>query len=59
LILELACGLLKREETPPSMQALELAMISWRQLATEQKRDPGKIEGQTMMANSLSILELE
>ncbi len=32
----------KREETPPSMQAPELAIISWRQLATEQKRDPAR-----------------
>ena len=40
---ELARGLLKREETPPSLQALELAIISWRQLATEQKRYPYKL----------------
>ena len=40
---ELACGLLNREETPPSLQALELAIISWRQLATEQKRNPDKL----------------
>jgi len=37
---ELACGLLEREETPPSLQALELAIISWRQLAPGQKRYP-------------------
>jgi len=30
----------KREETPPSKQASELATISRRRLATEQKRDP-------------------
>ncbi len=34
---ELVCGLLEREETPPSAQALESAMISRRRLATEQK----------------------
>jgi hypothetical protein len=33
-------GSLQREETPPSMQAPELAIISRRRLATEQKRYP-------------------
>jgi hypothetical protein len=37
---ELASGLLKREETPPSLQAPKLAIINWRQLAPEQKRYP-------------------
>jgi len=37
---ELVSGLLEREETPPSLQAPELAIISWRQLATEQKTNP-------------------
>jgi hypothetical protein len=35
---ELARGLLEREETPPSLQALELAIISWRQLAHETEK---------------------
>jgi hypothetical protein len=54
IVRELACGLLNREETPPSLQALELAIISWRQLATEQKRNPDKLL--TVMANSLRFL---
>jgi len=33
-------GSLEREETPPSLQAPELAIISRRRLATEQTRDP-------------------
>jgi hypothetical protein len=32
---ELVSESLQREETPPSSQALDLAIISWRQLATE------------------------
>jgi hypothetical protein len=35
---ELVCGLLEREETPPSMQALGSEMIDWRWSAPEQKR---------------------
>jgi len=38
-------GSLEREETPPSLQAPESAMISWRQLATEQTRDPVRAHG--------------
>ena len=33
-------GTLEREETPPSLQTPELAIISRRRLATEQKRYP-------------------
>ena len=54
---ELACGLLEREETPPSLQALELAIISWRQLATGQKRYPAM--GVLMMVNNLRLIDLE
>ena len=54
---ELACESLEREETPPSMQAPELAIINWRQLATEQKRYPARILA--MMVNNLMFLTLE
>jgi hypothetical protein len=37
---ELVCGLLEREETPPSMQALGSEMIDRRRSAPEQKRYP-------------------
>ena len=54
---ELARGLLEREETPPSLQALELAIISWRQLATGQKKISSY--GELMMANSLRLMAME
>ena len=37
---ELVCGLLEREETPPSMQAFGSGMIDRRRSAPEQKRYP-------------------
>ena len=40
---ELVCGLLEREETPPSMQALGSEMIDRRRSAPEQKRYPAWI----------------
>ena len=41
---ELVCGLLEREETPPSMQALGSEMIDRRRSAPEQKSiQPGQV----------------
>jgi hypothetical protein len=51
-------GSLEREETPPSLQAPELAIISRRRLATEQKRYPVRMDA-TVMVNSLRFLILE
>ena len=53
---ELVCGLLEREETPPSMQALGSEMIDRRRSAPEQKRDPAWTSNKAVMVNSLSVL---
>lgn len=50
------CGLLEREETPPSMQALGSEMIDWRRSAPEQKRYPAWTNNKAVMVNSLSVL---
>ena len=53
---ELVCGLLEREETPPSMQALGSEMIGRRRSAPEQKRYPAWTCNKAVMVNSLSVL---
>jgi hypothetical protein len=53
---ELVCGLLEREETPPSMQALGSEMIGRRRSAPEQKRYPAWTINKAVMVNSLSVL---
>jgi hypothetical protein len=53
---ELVCGLLEREETPPSMQALGSKMIDRRRSAPEQKRYPARTSNKAVMVNSLSVL---
>jgi hypothetical protein len=53
---ELVCGLLEREETPPSMQALGSEMIGRRRSAPEQKRYPAWTSNKAVMVNSLSVL---
>ena len=53
---ELVCGLLEREETPPSMQALGSEMIDRRRSAPEQKRHPVWTSIKTVMVNNLSVL---
>ena len=50
------CGLLEREETPPSMQALGSEIISRRRSAPEQKRYPAWTSNKAVMVNSLSVL---
>ena len=52
---ELVCGLLEREETPPSMQALGSEMIGRRRSAPEQKRYPAWTK-KAVMVDSLSVL---
>jgi hypothetical protein len=53
---ELVCGVLEREETPPSMQALGSEMIDRRRSAPEQKRYPAWTSIKAVMVNSLSVL---
>jgi hypothetical protein len=53
---ELVCGLLEREETPPSMQALGSEMIGRRRSAPEQKRYPAWTSNKAVMVNNLSVL---
>lgn len=52
---ELVCGLLEREETPPSMQALGSEMIDRRRSAPEQKRYPAWASSKAVMVNNLSV----